>query len=306
MSEHLERIANAYLKEQRRGRRWRVFFRLIWLIVIIVALYSYFNLFKSDSPVNKALHVALIKLDGIIASDSNANATRINKSLDNAFGDNNTKAVILRINSPGGSPVQSDEIYAHMRYLQKKHPKVPLYAVCTDICASGGYYIASAAKDIYANKMTITGSIGVRAGGFGFVELLKKVGVERRLYTAGKDKGFLDPFEPQNASQVNEMEQMLSQTHEVFIDAVKQGRGDRLDEKAENAIFSGMPFSGIQAKHYGLIDGYASVDSLKREKYEKLKLINYTKPVSFIDQISAKLGNEVVYQAAELAGVKLQ
>ncbi|WP_151194448.1 S49 family peptidase [Cysteiniphilum sp. JM-1] len=305
MSEHLQRIADAYILEQRRARRWRIFWRFCWLVVAIIIIGLLIKSFSSK-PVNNENHIALVKVDGVIADDSNANATRINDSLDAAFKNKNTKAVIVQINSPGGSPVQSDDIYEHMRYLQNKYPKTPLYAVCVDVCASGGYYIASGAKDIYANKMTITGSIGVRAGGFGFVDLLKKIGVERRLYTAGKDKGFLDPFEPQSASQVSEMEAMLTETHQVFIDAVKAGRGDRLDKKQEDKIFSGMPFSGVQAKKYGLIDGFASVDSLQREKFNDMKVVNFTKPLSVFDQISQKLGTEVMYQAAEASGLKLQ
>ena len=305
MSEHLERIVDAYIIEQRRARRWRNVFRVCWLLVVIIIIGLLVKAFSSK-PITANNHIALVKIDGIIADNSSANASRINDSLDAAFEDKNTQVVFLQINSPGGSPVQSDDIYAHMRYLQIKHPKVPIYAVCVDICASGGYYIASAAKNIYANKMTLTGSIGVRAGGFGFVELLKKIGVERRLYTAGKDKGFLDPFEPQNGAQVAEMEAMLTQTHQVFIDAVKAGRGDRLDAKFQDKIFSGMPFSGMQAKQYGLIDGFASIDSLQREKFKDMKIVNYTKPLNLFDQLSQKLGTEVIYQAAEASGLKLQ
>ncbi|WP_116962964.1 S49 family peptidase [Fastidiosibacter lacustris] len=305
MSEHLERIANAYILEQRRTRRWRIFFRLCWLVVALLIIGLLFKTF-STPPIKTEDHIALVKVDGVIADDSNANATRINNSLDAAFEDKNTKAVIIEINSPGGSPVQSDNIYEHMRYLQNKYSKIPLYAVCLDVCASGGYYIASAAKDIYTNKMTITGSIGVRADGFGFVELLKKIGVERRLYTSGKDKGFLDPFEPQSAAQVKEMEAMLTQTHQVFINAVKAVRGDRLNLKAEDKIFSGMPFSGIQAKEYGLIDDFASVDSLQRDKFNNMKVINFTQPLNLFDQLSQKLGTGVMYQAAKASNLKLQ
>ncbi|WP_119342692.1 S49 family peptidase [Facilibium subflavum] len=305
MSEHLERIANAYLKEQRRSRRWRIFFRLCWLVIVVFILVSIFKDYSEKGPLPKS-HIALIKLDGVISDDAVANAKRINESLENAFKSADTKAVFLQINSPGGSPVQSDEIYQQIRYLEQKHPKIPVYAICTDVCASGGYYVASAAQKIYANKMTITGSIGVRAGGFGFVDLMKKIGVERRLYTAGKDKGFLDPFEPQSASQVSEMEKMLSQTHEVFIDAVKAGRGDRLDKRAEDKLFSGMPFSGIQAKRYGLIDDFGSVTSVAREQFKGLPIIDYTQPLSLTDRISKAFGNEIIYQAASLAHVKLQ
>ena len=304
MSEPMERIAAAYLKEQKRARRWRIFFKSCWLIIVIAILVAIFSGFHKSRPLPEA-HVSLVNLEGIIAEDAPANAERINQSLAVAFKAKGTRAVVLQINSPGGSPVQSDDIYQQIRYLEKQYPKIPLYAICTDICASGGYYVASAAKEIYANKMTLTGSIGVRADGFGFVDLLKKIGVQRRLYIAGKNKAFLDPFKPQNAYQVAEMEKLLSQAHQVFIDAVKTGRGKRLDNKAENIIFSGMPFSGIQAKKYGLIDDFASLDTLKHDQFKNLPIVNYTKPLPLLDEISSKLGTEVSYQAASLAGIKL-
>ncbi|MFZ9035601.1 MAG: S49 family peptidase [Francisellaceae bacterium] len=301
----LEKIAAAYLKEQRRARRWRIFFRVCWLVVIVVILWWIFSAEDKITPGMKP-HVGLVKLEGVIADDADANADRINKSLEKAFENSNTKGVILYINSPGGSPVQSDDIYEAMRYFEKKYPDKPLYAVCSDLCASGGYYIASAANEIYANKMSIVGSIGVRAGGFGFVELMKKIGVERRLYTAGKDKGFLDPFLPQNAAQVKDMDKMLDQTHQVFIDAVKAGRGDRLDLAESQVIFSGMPFSGIEGKKYGLIDAFGNVHTLVSEKFAKLPLVDYTEPLSLLDRISSEFGAEVMYHAEEAVGMKLQ
>lgn len=306
MSDHLENIAIAYIKEQRRGRRWRLFFRFCWLIVIIAVSFVFFTEYYRQSNVVNEHHVALVKLDGVIASNANANADQINKSLKSAFKNENTKAVILKINSPGGSPVESDYIYQQIRHLAQKYPKIPLYAVCTDVCASGGYYVASAAKDIYANEMTITGSIGVRAGGFGFVGLIDKIGVERRLYTAGKDKGFLDPYKPQNPVQVADMEKMLTEAHESFINAIKTGRGKRLNSRNEDKMFSGMPFSGIQAKEYGLIDGFGSVASVVRDKLKDLPIVNYTQPLTLMDKISTKLGNELSYKAEQLSELKLQ
>lgn len=305
MSKYLQRIADAYILEQRRARRWRIFFRFCWLVFIVIIIGLLVSKFSSKK-VTTECHLALVKVDGVIADNSNNNAQRINSSLDDAFESKNTKAVIVQINSPGGSPVQSDEVYEHMCFLQNKYPEIPLYAVCVDVCASGGYYIASAAKYIYANKMTITGSIGVRAGGFGFVDLLKKIGVERRLYSSGQDKNFLDSFETQNASQVLKMEAMLAQTHQVFINAVKSGRSNRLDKKAEDKIFSGMPFSGIQAKAYGLIDGFASVDSLRREKFNNMKVVNFTEPLSLFDQLGQKIGTQIIYEAIEAGVLKLQ
>ncbi len=246
-----------------------------------------------------------MKVDGIIASDSNANANLINKSLNKAFKDKDAKAIVININSPGGSPVQSDDIYQQIRYLQEQNPKAKVYAVCEDLCASGGYYIASAAETIYANKMSIVGSIGVRAGGFGFVEAMKKIGVTRRLYTAGKDKGFLDPFEPQNEAQVKDLEMMLTQTHEVFIDAVKQGRGNKIDLTQSDRIFSGLPFSGIEAKQLGLIDDFQSMDQIKRSLGAEA-VVDYTQKEDIFERIATKMGLGVLYEAYNAMQLKLQ
>ena len=236
-----------------------------------------FSSSKEFSP-----HIALVKVKGVIAADSEANAQRINENLDKAYDNDQTKAVIIEINSPGGSPVQSDDIYEHMRYLQKKHPKVPLYAVCTDVCASGGYYITVGAKEIYANKMTITGSIGVIGSGLGFTRLIEKLGIERRTYTSGKNKNFLDPFVAQKPEQKEQFEKLLNETHQIFVKAVEDSRGDRLKDKSMDSTFSGEPFSGIEAKKIGLIDGFASVDQLKSEKFDDLDIVDYTQLEDFL------------------------
>jgi protease-4 len=233
----------------------------------------------------------------VIADDSAANAERINESLDKAYNNKNAKAVFVEINSPGGSPVQSDDIYEHMKYLQQKHPKIPMYAICTDVCASGGYYVATGAKEIYTNKMTITGSIGVIGSGFGFTGLMEKLGVERRTYSAGKNKNFLDPFTPKNDEQTKDFEKLLDETHQVFIQAVEESRGDRLKNKSLDSTFSGQPFSGIEAKKIGLIDGFASVESLKRDKFTNLDIVNYTEPQDLFTSLSQKIGSSVYYKA---------
>lgn len=306
IANHFENIVISYIKAQERSRYWHLLFRSLWLVFIIAIVAVIFIQYNQSKNFLNKDHVALIKLDGIIASDNNVNAERINKSLTVAFKNKSTKAVILRINSPGGSPVESDEIYQQMRYLSKKYPQVPLYAICTDICASGGYYVASAAKNIYANAMTITGSIGVRAGGLGFVELINKIGIERRLYTAGKDKAFLDPFQIQNPTQIADMKKILIEAHEVFINAIKNGRGKRLNIKYEDKIFSGVPLSGIQAKKYGLIDEFGSITSIIENKLKGLPIVNYTQPLNMIDKISSKFGSEFSYKAEQLSKLKLQ
>ncbi|KEI35111.1 signal peptide peptidase SppA, 36K type [Francisella sp. W12-1067] len=292
-NEMLEELAKTYIKDVKSKRRWRLFVRSVIVLLGIIIIVP--NLFFSTKELGP--HVALVKVDGIIAADSQANAQRINKSLDNAYKNKFTKAIIVEINSPGGSPVQSDEIYSHMKYLQKKYPSIPMYAVCTDVCASGGYYIAVGAKEIYVNKMTITGSIGVIGSSFGFTGLIDKLGIERRIYISGKNKNFLDPFSPQKLNQVEDYQKLLDQSHQVFIDAVLQSRGDRLKDKSNETTFSGQPFSGIEAEKIGLVDGFASIDQLMSEKLHDMEMIDYTQPLDFLTKVSSKLTNGVYYKA---------
>ncbi|ABK89029.1 signal peptide peptidase SppA [Francisella tularensis subsp. novicida] len=289
----LEKLAQAYLKDIKSKRRWRLFTRLIIILMILLLIVP--SLFSSSKEL--VPHIALIKVNGVIADDAEANAERINQSLDDAYANKSVKGVIVEINSPGGSPVQSDEIYSHMQYLQHKYPTIPMYAVCTDVCASGGYYIAAGAKDIYANKMTITGSIGVIGSGFGFTGLMDKLGIERRTYTSGENKDFLDPFSPQKPEQTAQFKKLLDQTHQVFIAAVEKSRGDRLKDKNIDTTFSGEPFSGIQAQQMGLIDGFASVDQIRNEKFNNIDIVDYTRPLDFLTAVSHKLGNSIYYKA---------
>ncbi|QWU99404.1 S49 family peptidase [Francisella salimarina] len=291
--ETLEKLAQAYLKDIKSKRRWKFFTRALIILVVLVMIIP--GLFSSSKELTS--HIGLVKVDGVIAEDAEANAERINKSLDDAYASKAVKGVIVEINSPGGSPVQSDEIYSHMRYLQKKYPNIPMYAICTDVCASGGYYIAAGAKDIYANKMTIVGSIGVIGSGFGFTGLMDKLGIERRTYTSGSNKDFLDPFSPKRPEQTAQFNKLLDETHQVFIEAVEQSRGDRLKDKTMNTTFSGEPFSGIQAKNMGLIDGFASVNQIKRDKFNNIDIVDYTQPLDFLTAVSNKLGNSVYYKA---------
>lgn len=302
----LNQIAEDYIKEQKRKRRWGIFFKIIYLLIIILALFGLFSGTSKDEAKRSQPHIAVVKVQGVIADDSNANAERINESLRKAYLNPNTKAVIVEINSPGGSPVQSDDIYQYMRYLNQTYPKIPMIAVCTDMCASGGYYVAAGANTIYANPMSIIGSIGVRAGGFGFVDLMDKIGVERRLYTAGKDKGFLDPFSPQQPQQVAEMEKMLSQTHNVFIQAIQASRGERIEKDDPTVVFSGEPFSGVEAQKLGLIDGFASAQSIARTQFNNLPMVDYTEPLGFFDRISSRMSAELGYHAVKMSNLQLQ
>ncbi len=292
-NETLEKLAQTHIRDIKSRRKWKFFTRAIIIIIILLMFVpGFFSTSKEFSP-----HIGLVKVEGVIAADSQVNAQRINESLDKAFDNNKTKAVVIEINSPGGSPVQSDDIYEHMQYLHNKYPKVPLYAVCTDVCASGGYYIATGAKEIYTNKMTITGSIGVIGSGFGFTGLIEKLGIERRTYTSGKNKNFLDPFVAQKPEQKEQFEKLLNETHQVFVKAVEDSRGDRLKDKSMATTFSGEPFSGIEAKKIGLIDGFASVEKLKREKLDYLDVVDYTQSADFFTSLFQKLGNTVYYKA---------
>ncbi|MED7819541.1 MULTISPECIES: S49 family peptidase [unclassified Francisella] len=293
-NETLEKLAKIHIKDIQGKRRWKLFIRTIVILLVLIIIVP--GLFGSSSK-ELSPHIALVKVQGVIESDSEANAQRINKSLDDAYDSKLTKAVIVEINSPGGSPVQADDIYSHMRYLQKKYPKIPMYAVCTDVCASGGYYVAAGAKEIYVNKMTITGSIGVVGSGFGFTGLMDKLGIQRRTYTSGNNKDFLDPFSPEKPNQTKVFKKLLDETHQVFIDAVEKSRGDRLKDKSQDTTFSGLPFSGIEAEKMGLVDGFASIDQLKREKLNNLEIVDYTQPLDFLTTVSQKIGNSVYYKA---------
>jgi len=284
---------NLFTKEAKRKRRWTIFFKLITLAIIVLGLFIFVSSNKSSTLQS---HNALIKVEGVIANDAEANSQRIIESLNNAYKNDNVKNVIIEINSPGGSPVQSDNVYQHMRLLQEKHPDIKMYAICTDMCASGGYYIAAGADTIYANKMSIVGSIGVIANGFGFVDLINKIGIERRTYTAGDNKDFLDPFLPKKAEQTKDFKKLLKQTHDVFKGIIKESRGSKLSKANEKEIFSGMPFNGIEGKKYGLIDGYMTPEQLKT-KLDDLPLVNYTKPLDFFNKLSDKLSSGIYYQA---------
>ena len=286
------KLAESSLKEQRRSRRWGIFFKLLTFAYIAVILFMFSKASSLTTAISSEKHTALVELNGVIADNETANADSIVTALRDAFDNENSAGVILRINSPGGSPVQSGYIYDEIIRLRDENPDTPLYAVVTDICASGGYYIASAADKIYADKASIVGSIGVRMDNFGFVDAMEKLGVERRTLTAGENKALLDPFLPINEDTTAHMQVMLSEIHQQFIDAVKKGRGDRLDTSVEG-LFSGLIWTGESAVNIGLIDALASSSYVAREVIGEESIVNYTVKEDLLERFAERLGSTV-------------
>lgn len=285
--ETILRLATAGLTEQRRARRWSIFFRLLGFIyvAVLIGLYSHVD-FKTAALDGK--HTAVVNLSGIIADGDEASADNVIRGLRAAFEDSSTVGVVLRINSPGGSPVQAGYIYDEILRLRGKYPAIPLYAVVQDICASGGMYVASAADRIYVDKASIVGSIGVRLDSFGLVGTMEKMGVERRLFTAGANKGLLDPFLPLNEIEVKHIQDMLGQVHQQFIAAVKKGRGDRL--KDDPQLFTGLIWTGEEAIKLGLADSLGSTGSVARDIFKAETTVDYTIKRSWIDRVSEQVG----------------
>ena len=284
-------LAESSLREQRRARRWGIFFKSLTFAYIAAIIFMYADTDMSHVNLNEK-HTALVELNGVISDKDEANADSVVTALREAFDNDNSAGVILRINSPGGSPVQSGYIYDEMRRLRQKHPDTPLYAVVTDVCASGGYYIASAADKIYADKASIVGSIGVRMDNFGFVEAIDKLGVERRTLTAGENKALLDPFLPENEKAKAHMQTMLDEIHQQFIDSVKKGRGDRLDTSVEG-IFSGLIWTGEAAVNIGLVDALGSSSHVAREVIGEETIVNYTVKQDIFERFAERLGSSV-------------
>jgi len=285
-------LAEASLKEQRRSRRWGIIFKLLTFAYIGVVIFMLSEAGNLTTVSVSERHTALVELTGIIADTEKASADHVVTALRDAFENEDTAGVILRINSPGGSPVQSGYIYDEMRRLRKEYPDTPLYAVITDICASGGYYIASAADKIYADKASIVGSIGVRMDNFGFVDAMQKLGIERRTLTAGKNKALLDPFLPVNERATKHMQTMLSEIHQQFITSVKEGRGDRLDTNVEG-LFSGLIWTGEAAVKNGLIDELASASYVAREVIGEETIVDYTLQDDILQRFADRLGSTV-------------
>ena len=301
----VQKLVFAAINEQRRARRWRIFFIILTFIYLtpLMLLLVDINDFAALKPeLDKSdKHTAVVKLDGIIASSESASAENIVSGLRDAFEHKKTAGVVLEINSPGGSPVQSADIYDEIKRLREKHEDIPLYVVVQDVAASGGYFVAAAADKIYVNKSSLVGSIGVRLDSFGLVDLIDKWGIERRLLTAGENKSLLDPFLPENPKHKQHLQSMLNQVHGHFIDAVKQGRGERLQDDPE--LFSGLIWSGEQAIELGLVDDYGNTDYVAREIIEHEDTVDFTPTELLLDRLADRVGAGAVRSFSQLHNV---
>ncbi len=282
----LEKLAFAALDEQRAKRRWGVFFKLLGFAYLAFILFAFVEWEGSEAVADK--HVAMVSLEGVIAAKGEANAEDLVSALNSAFEAPNSQAVVLRINSPGGSPVQAGMVNDEIRRLRGKYPDKPLYAVVEDVCASGGYYVAAAADKIYVNKASVVGSIGVLMDGFGFTGTMEKLGVERRLLTAGENKGFLDPFSPQPETQKAHAQTLLADIHAQFIEVVKAGRGERLKDNPD--LFSGLMWTGAQSIQLGLADGFGSVESVARDVVKVEEVLDYSVKENIAERFAKRLG----------------
>ncbi len=314
----LNRLVFAAINEQRRSRRWRIFFMLLSFVYLFLISWPLIKPnweWFEQADVSSDKHTALVEVQGLIAADTDASADQIIEGLRNAFENKETAGVIIRINSPGGSPVQAGYINDEIGRLREKYPDIPVYAVATDLCASGGYYIAAAANEIYADKASVIGSIGVLMNGFGFVDAMEKLGIERRLLTAGKNKGFLDPFSPMKEEDSVHIEKVLNDVHEQFIKQVKQGRKKSLKAKGklellENPeLFSGLVWTGEQALELGLVDALGSSSYVAREVIKAETIKDFTPKPNYLDRFAERLGATMAQtfsQQLKLNGVILQ
>ena len=287
-------------KEQKRTRRWGIFFKLLTFTYLFVALFLFMNMGVLDKEQkNQQPHTAMVVVNGVIAADEEANANNIASALRAAFKNEQSKAVMLVINSPGGSPVQSGYVNDEIKRLRGIYPDKKLYAVIAELGASGGYYMAVAADQIYADKSSLVGSIGVTASSFGFVDLMEKVGVERRHYTSGEHKAFLDPFSPAKAEEAEFWQGVLDSTHQQFIKVVEEGRGDRL-VKGNKDLYSGLIWNGEQALTLGLIDGLGSPGYVAREVIKAEEIVDYSFKESKLESFTKSLGLSIGEGLGEL------
>lgn len=300
----IEATMQASIREQRRARRWGIFFKLLTFGYLAAVLFLLSPVAQLDKAADGEGHTAVVNVRGMIADEEAASADNIIGALREAFEDAGTKGIVLRINSPGGSPVQSGYIYNEIRRLRGLHPEIKVYAVITDLGASGAYYIASAADEIYANQSSLVGSIGVTAASFGFVGALDKLGVERRVYTSGEHKAFLDPFQPAKPEETAFWQDVLKTTHEQFIAAVKQGRGDRLQDETHPELFSGLIWSGEQALELGLIDGLASTGDVARDIIGAPETADFTIKGSPLERLTKQLGASIAERLAMQTGLQ--
>lgn len=284
----LEKVAMASVVEQRRSRRWGIFFKILFLLYIIIISGVAFAPLGKSGMASSGPHTAVVDVKGVIMAGAEADAEVLIESMNKAVSDPNTKGLIIRLNTPGGSPVQANYVYNAIMDIRKKNPDLPVYAVIEDLCASGGYYIAAAADKIFVNESSIVGSIGVVMNGFGFVDVLKTVGVERRMYTAGAHKGFLDPFSTVDVKERGHVQKMLNDIHAEFIKAVKTGRGDRLKNNPD--IYSGLVWAGTESIKLGLADEVGSVLSVAKNQIGAETIVNYTPEKPFFEKLAKGVG----------------
>ena len=295
----LEKIALAGIKEQRSARRWGIFFKILTFTYVTLILFFAIDWKGRTESMTDGKHTALVEVSGVIGPGTDASAERVNAALQAAFKDRNTQGVVVRVNSPGGSPVQSQNIYDEMRRLRVKYPTIPLYVVVEDMCASGGYFVAAGADRIYVNKSSLVGSIGVRMDGWGVTGLMDKLGVERRLLTAGDNKGFLDPFLPVDEKQKQHALAMLGEIHQQFINVVREGRGKRLKESPD--LFSGQVWTGQKSVDLGLADGFGSLDYVAREVIKAEDIVDFSQKENIAEKFARRLGAGAASALAELA-----
>lgn len=296
----MEKFALAMLQEQRVKRRWGIFFKLIGFSYLLAVLLLFVDWGGGSEKLVNGKHTALVHINGTIASGGEGSAESINEALRSAFDDKETAGVVLRVNSPGGSPVQAGIVHDEIRRLRSKHPQISLYVVVEDLCASGGYYVAVAADKIFVDKASIVGSIGVLMDGFGFTGTMDKLGVERRLLTAGVNKGFLDPFSPQDAEQKKHAQVLLGEIHRQFIEVVRQGRGERLKETPE--MFSGLMWTGTQSIQLGLADDLGTVESVAREVIKAERIVDFTIKENIAERFAKRLRADAAQGAGSLLG----
>jgi len=306
----LNRLAFASLNEERRRRRWSIFFRILLFTYLFIILFMAMTGGEGEGELIRTPHTSLVQINGLISDGTEANSDSIIKGLRKAFDDKQTKGIILRVNSPGGSPVQAGIVYDEIMRLKKLHPDIKVYAVILDVGASGAYYISAAADQIYVNQASVVGSIGVLMNGFGFVDGMKKLGIERRLLTAGENKGMLDPFSPLKEKDVTYIHTVLEEIHQQFIKAVKDGRGARLKEDPN--LFSGMFWTGAQSIKLGLADGLGDVDHVARDVIGAKDIVDYTEQPSLWKRLADRfgtsmargLGNTLGLSSEPLGGVR--
>ena len=297
----IETLLLTELRERRAARRWRIFRTLLWMLLLALLIFSATTgtgKMGKEKPGSASAHTALVRIEGIIMAGADASAENILPALRNAMENKNSRALMLLINSPGGSPVQAGMIVDELRRLKKLHNK-PIHAVAEDTCASAAYYIAAAADNIYVDKATLIGSIGVLINSFGFVDALGKLGIERRLITAGDNKGFLDPFSPMSAEQLNYAQQLTGHIHQQFINVVREGRGARLKESPD--MFSGIIWTGEQSLPLGLADALGSKDSVARDVVKAEKIVDYTHKIDFAERLARQLAESISHASVGAA-----